>query len=473
MAIFNRLRSNIINFIDPKQHSHNKFNQSFYWGLGGGYTAYDTQQKTYIEKGYNINPFVYSIVNQMATKTASIPLYIKKVEDHQSLKKLKRLRLVTGNDLTIQQKIASFLLETKAFDKDELPFPLHMPNHNQTWVEFKALFKTFIKTTGNVYIYMLTVEEGKDAGTPLAVYLLPSQNLQIVLKDNANMLGLENPVKEYLLIEQRSYTRFESENVIHIKYANPNYDTNGRHLYGQSPLEAALKNIQSSNVGLDLNIKTLKSGGAFGFIHGKNTPITVTQAAELKERLVEMNNSPENLGKIAGVSADMAFTRISLTSDELKPFDYLAFDEKQIANVFNWTIDDGKRGDFGGTIKEIKKSRVTDNIIPDLNLLVEALNKHFLPRFKGYENTVIEYDVGELPEMQDDLTVLSEWLYKGLDRGTFNRNEIRSALRWVESSDPNMEIFTVQNDIMTLEEAIDSTFNIDEPNNIDPNVNGE
>ena len=87
-------------------------------------------------------------------------------------------------------------------------------------------------------------------------------------------------------------------------------------------MRAALRNIESSNSAMELNIKTLKSGGAFGFIHGKGPAgITQAQAKELKERLIEMNASPENLGKIAGVSAELGFQRISLTSEELKPFD--------------------------------------------------------------------------------------------------------------------------------------------------------
>ena len=44
----------------------NKFNQAFFKLIGGGFTSYDDNQKTYIDKGYNVNPFVYSVVNQIA-----------------------------------------------------------------------------------------------------------------------------------------------------------------------------------------------------------------------------------------------------------------------------------------------------------------------------------------------------------------------------------------------------------------------
>lgn len=441
----------------------NTFNEAFLWAVGGGYTNYDTDGKTYVNQGYNVNPFVYGMINQQATKTASVPYFIRKIDDKSSYKKLNRLELATKSNYTIQQRLQKILLENKAYSKEELDFPMDNPNKSQTWTEFMALYKTFLKLTGNVYIYMLSPEDGQDKGTPIQVYLLPSQFMQIIVKNNADLMGVDDPVEGYILIEGRSYIEFKREDVIHIKYPNPNYDENGEHLYGQSPLRSALKTIQSSNVSLDLNIKTLKSGGAFGFIHGKNQTFTAEQASEIKERLLEMNSSPEDLSKIAGVSAEIGFTRLSLTSDELKPFDYLKFDEQQIASVFNWSIEDENRGDFGGTISEIKKTRITDNILPDLKLLANALNEEFLPRFEGYEGTIIEFDVSELPEMQTNTGELVQWLSVSLDKGVVTRNEFRIAINYMESDDPNMDKYTVASDIMTLEEALDDTFKLDEP----------
>lgn len=459
MNYFDRMRSRIANYLLP---NHNIFYQAFLGALGSGYTQYDNQSKTYVEKGYNINPLVYSVINQMATKTTSVPIYVKQIEDKKALKKLQRIRNATGYNMTVQQKVAHLLLESKAFKSGEIDFPMDRPNPDQTWTEWIALYKTFLKLTGNVYIYILAPSEGPQAGVPQSVYLLPSHLMQIVVGDYKSMIGVESPVEGYMLIEGNQFVEFTSEEVIHIKYSNPNYDENGSHLYGQSPLRAALKNIQSSNTALDLNIKTLKSGGAFGFVHGKSTPLNQDQAKEIKERLLEMNADPGDLGKIAGVSAEMGFTRLSLTSDELKPFDYLKFDLKMICNVLGWSDkllnnDEGAKYD---NVNQFRKQVVTDNIVPDLELLISALNDRFLPLFKGYDNARLEFDVMELPEMQEDASELSKWLYEGLDRAVFNRNEIRKALRWVQLDNPALERFTVQDDVISLEEALDNDFNV-------------
>ena len=170
-----------------------------------------------------------------------------------------------------------------------------------------------------------------------------------------------------------------------------------------------------------------------------------------------MNTSTEDLAKISGSSAELAFTRISLTTDELKPFDYLNFDQKQICNVLGWddlllNNDSGAKFD---NVESARKRVVTDNIQPDLLLLQDALNQHFLPLFKGYENTEIVYDISELPEMQQDTKTMVDWAVMLLDRGVLNRNEVREVVTFVPLEDTNMDVYTVDKDLLTLDEAIE------------------
>lgn len=461
----NFIKRSIRNWLNSS--GYNKFNEAFTYQFGGTSTSYDANGQTYLDKGYNLNSVVFSIINQKSTKVSSIPYYIRKVEDKKSLNKLNRLVKATNNNPTVQQRVKQIALENKAFSEDEMPFPLERPNPNQNWAEFHSLYQTFLDLTGNVFIYMLTPSEGMNANTPIAVYLLPSQDVKIVLKNKADLMGVENPIKGYMLIQGKQYIEFESQNVIHIKLANPNYDESGEHLYGQSRLKAALRNVLSSNKAVDLNTKTLQNGGAFGLIHGKNAALTEAQAKELKERLKEMSNNPEDLAKITGVSGEVGFTRISLTTAELQPFAYLSFDEKQICNVLGWS-DKLLNNDNGAKYDNIQQERqrvISDSIYPDLKLLQDALNNYFLPRFKGYDNTQIIYDISELPEMQQDTKLLVEWAVLLLDRGVLNRNEVRDIATFDKLDDNKMDEFTVTADVLTLEEALDTEFNIEQPNN--------
>lgn len=365
---FNTIATNIA----AKLFGKNAFNQAFFQYWGGGYTTYDVNNKTYLDKGYNMNPDVYSCVNQMAIKTQSVPYSVKKIDDKDSYSKLRQLNEATKGLHSFIQSVKKLQLEKKAYSDKELPFPLESPNSTQTWSEVWALYKTYMKTIGNCYFYILSPEEGMNKGVPIQLYVLPAQSMQIVLKEQANMLGVENPIDHYILIEGNKMIKFDSSCIIHIKYANPNFDLNGEHLYGMSPLRSALRNINSQNSAIDLNIKTLQNGGAFGFIHAKNggTPLTSEQAQSLKERLIEMDASPERLSRIAGSSAEVGFTRISLTTDELKPFEYLSWDRKSICNVLNWPdelINNDGKAKLGNTdTVEARKQAITDNILPDM-----------------------------------------------------------------------------------------------------------
>ena len=430
------LIKNAINNLSGK----NVFNQAFFQYWGAGFTNYDNNNQNYIDKGYNLNPDVYACVNQMSIKTQSVPYCVKKIDDKQAYSKLSQLNMATKGLPSFIQSAKKLFLESKAYSDKEMPFPMESPNATQTWSEVWALYKTYMKTIGNCYFYILSPEDGMNAGVPVQVYVLPAHLMQIVLKANANMLSVESPIDHYILIDGNQMIEFAAKDIIHIKYSNPNFDLNGEHLYGMSPLRSALRNINSQNSAIDLNIKTLQNGGAFGFIHGKSTPLTPEQALSLKERLVEMDASPERLSRIAGSSAEVGFTRISLTTDELKPFDYLAWDRKTICNVLVWPdelINNDGKASLGSTdTNQARKQAVTDNILPDLKLLESALNKYFLPRFKGYENSVIEWDVTELPEMQSDIKDMMDWLKDA----PVTPNEMRTALKYETLNDDGMDV---------------------------------
>jgi len=435
----------------------NKYNKAFLHLFGMSTASYDDKSITYIEKGYKINPIVYSVVNQISVKASSIPFYIKKIDNKQEKQKRDNLIKAVNYNPTPQQQIKRILLESKAFKEDYLDIPLEKPNPLQNWNEFVSLYETFMCTTGNAYIYLLSPSEGQNAGVPIAWYLLPSQLMEIHVKSNADTLDIESPVSHYTLTMGQQDIRFEEDKVIHIKYANPSFDEVGEHLYGVSPLRASLKNIESSNEALGLNIKTLKNGGAFGFIHSKGGGLLDDQAKAIKERVLEMDTDTRRMSNILATSGELGFTRMSLTADELKPFDYLRYDMKMICNSLGWDDkmignDDGSKYDnFGIAMRK----GITNKIMPDLKLLEQAINTQILPKYKNYKNTVWEFDISELPEMQDDMAMMAGWIGTYIDKGIITRNEARIASKFVISDDVNMNEFTVQSDILTLAQSLD------------------
>jgi len=406
----------------------NAFNKSFYEFLGGQDAEYDHKRTTYLEKGYGLNPDVYAVISQQADKINSIPYYINKVKDEKSRNKLKQLQNATKGNLSLPQIKRQIELKERSYDNQDLAMPLKQPNPNQTWGDIFALYEVFMQSTGNFFLYLVRPENGVNAGQPTQVYVLPSHLIKIVIKENADLIDQENVIDHYMLTEGNQWISFDTPDVIHVKLPNPFFDFQGSHLYGMSPIRVLLKNIESSNDALSQNIKTMKNGGVFGFIHSKEgNTMTAEQATQLKEKMKEMDKNPSRLSHIAGASFPLAFTKISLDTDELKPFDFLKYDQKIICNVLGWSDkllnnDDGAKYD---NLNIIQKSVILNHIIPRLSLLAEGLNKSFIPLFKGYENAEIEWDWSELPEMQEDVKMLVE----AYGSGPFTPNELRAILK--------------------------------------------
>lgn len=443
-------------FFGKNKEVRNKFNESFFWGSNTTTINDDNDLKKYVDLAYNINPDVYSVISQMTNKAISIPYGVKEVKDEISHNKLNKLLGATKHTLNATQSIKALKLEYKALNQEEIKMPLDKPNNYQTWDEFFKLSYTFLKLTGNVYWYKVASEDGLNKGVPREVYVLPSHLMEIVLKEDAKMLIEESPIDYYILKEFNRFTKFKKESVVHIAVNNPNFGFNGEHLYGQSPLRSAWKNIEASNKGLDLNVSTLKNGGVFGFVHSKGSPFSEPQAKGLRDRIREMSNDEKDLGRIAGVSTELGFTKLSLTTDELKPFEYLKFNQKTICNVLGWS-DALLNNDNGGKYDkqtEERKRVITDTIIPDTKILSNAFTQEILSLFKGYEKTVFGWEYKEIPEMQDDLDSLINWIKNAVDTGLISRNEGRYAMRLEPSEDANMDLFTVKDDIMSLEDAI-------------------
>jgi hypothetical protein len=434
-------------FINPNK---NLFNESIYKYVGGLTMTYNRDLETLMVKGYGENPDVNAIINQQASKTTSVPYCVKKIDDKEAYKKLKKY----PNNPTFQQKLAISKLKRKAYESDtEMPMPIERPNVNQSWNDIFFLYKVFLKVTGNVYLYKQMIKEGPNAGKPLQMYILPSHWMQIVLKPNANFMSVDNPIDYYIMQQGNQFVRFPADEIIHIKRSNPFYDNNGSHLYGYSELMAAIRNITSSNNGIDNNTKTMLNSGVYGFIHAGDgaTPLTAEQGQSLKDRLVEMDNDSMRLSNIAGASAKLGFTRISLTTDELKPFDYLSYDRRTLANCLNWNVDllnEEKNGSGFGvdTMNEARKRVVTDNIKPDLDLLAEYLNLEFIQLYKGYEDAVIEWDISELPEMQTDMETMSKWV----NAVPLTLNERREVFNYEEMEDEMMNEVYIPTGIVNI-----------------------
>lgn len=451
-----------VNFFRNNKQQQNKYNMSLF-GFGEFTNNDDNDLTKYIKDGYNINADVFSIINQKSSKLVSIPYYIKDIKDSESHRKASNLLKAVNYNPSVTQKLRLAEYESKGLSDSEYPMPFEKPNPNQDWNEFFKLTEAFLDLTGNFYWYKQKPESGMNAGEPIALYLLPSNYVKIHVKQDSGLIGIENPIDYYELDMYNKLIRFEVDEIVHIGIDNPNFGLNGEQLYGQSRLRAVWSNVLSINKAKELNLEMLRNAGVFGFIHGKSHDFNPEQSQGIKDRLLKAKNSKEELSNIMGSSFDMGFTRISLTTDELKTFEHLKYDQKQICNALGWSDtllnnDDG--GKYDKQISELKRV-LTNSIVPDAKIIERAFNEGVLSEIKAYKGRALIFDYKELPEMQDDLKTLSEWVGANVDRGIINRTTARHILRLPEDNEPLLDVYTVKEDIMGLEEAMRPQDNIE------------
>lgn len=422
--------SNIAEWFNGKPKTTNAYNQAFFQYINGQKISFDYKRRSYLDAYLN-NPDINAIINQIVDKSNEVPYYIKKVADQKSYIKRERIMQSTKGNLSIQQLAQKKLFETKAFESEEIDLKLKRPNPLHTWKELFALYRIFMETDGNAYFYTVKAENGNNAGKIKQVYILPSNMVDIVLKKDSDTIIDDNPIDFYMLSEGDQRIKFPQEEIIHIKYANPNYDMSGSHLYGLSPLRAALKNIMSSDSALEHNVKNMKNGGVFGFFYSddKDTPLTADQALSFKEKLIDMNSDPANLARIAGASFKMGFQRLSLNADELKVIENLNFDRKVFANLLGWSdilLNSGDSSTYNN-IQQEKRRVLTGKVQAGLLLLQEAFNTRLVPFLEGCDDSCVwEWDVSEMPEMQEDMDKMIKWMKDAY----LTPNEIRQAVKY-------------------------------------------
>jgi HK97 family phage portal protein len=427
----------------------NKLNRLFFQSVGQVQIPLDVKNRWAIETAFLHNPDVYSILSQQASKTSSIPYWVKKKTNEQDYKAYQfKQKNLTTDTLSLLRLLQS---EKKALNSQEYkPLPLEKPNPLMGWNEFFQLTKIYFRGCGNVFWYVLRNESNQ----PIAIYVLPSHLMEIRLKPEAWSLNLESPILGYEIVYGQVSVPFLEEEVIHIKMPNPRWTFDAQQLYGQSPLTAAFLNAENQIQANKHLHKMFKSSGAFGFIYAKGDDLTPDQAEQFTQRIKEMDASKERMAKISGLAKEIGFQRISLANDELQPWTALAWDRKTIANVLGWPDEllngDGKSGLGGSEAKEARKIALMDNIYPDLLLFQEALNIRFIQDFKGYEGYVLNFDISEMPEMQDDFAKMLEWA----DTAPISLNEVRELIKFERRDEEGMDDIWISRNKVRLSEAM-------------------
>ena len=393
--------------------------------------------QTYVDKGYQYNADVYSVINLITRKAATAAPILYEIVDDRAFQKYKSF---TANMSKPQDIAEANHLRQKALVEVDERHPiiqtLHNPNDFQSFYEFMDNYLGFKLITGNSYVYGVGAVTGPNAGKFKQLYVLPAHLTRIVSG------GKYDPVKGYTITTAYDFQEIMAEKVMHSKYWNSDYSVEGSHLYGQSPLRAALRVLQQSNDAQTASVKMLQNTGAQGILFDNSTDsfLTPEQAAEIQRKYKAEYSGPENAGNIIVTSAKIGWQQLGLSSVDLEIMEAMKMNLRQLCNVYrvNSALLNDPDNKTYNNMYEARKALISDAILPELTSARADFNKWLVEPYNKSENKryFLDFDLDVFPELQEDKKEQIQYLERAW---WLTPNQKLEEMGYGRSEDPNMD----------------------------------
>ncbi len=403
-------------------------------GLIAGRVLYpDINEKKYVNDYCN-NSEVYAIIKRIAKTISTVPFYEYSINSKKHLNQYKSL---TTNAQTTADLAKAELVRVKALNEiidSETNRLLQQPNEYQSFSELIENLVGYKLITGNSYLWANRLESGKIQ----ELVVLPSQYVAIVSDGTIN--GVE--AYTFTLV---GWDNLPASDVIHMKYFNPYFDTNGQQLYGLSPLQAAYRTVQRSNDAKDTSVGMLQNQGPKGILYAdESNNFGQEEAGKLKEDFYNQYGTKtqagivQNAGKILIAGAKLGWVNIGLSPVDLQLVESEKITLRELCNVYgvNSALFNDPDNKTYNNMKEAKKEMLTQVVLPELVAIRDAFNRFFN---KNNSTSYIDFDLTVFPELQEDMKELSSILSQSW---WITPNEKRAAMRYEAMDDEVMnEIF--------------------------------
>lgn len=408
---------------------------------------------TYIQNGYQMNADVFTCVDLILTKLSLCTPTVFRVKKQNKTAVQKYRNLIQSGTKEGLYKA----LQIKAKNMDEVYFApisdlLNTPNRYQSGIDWMKHFFGFYLLTGNTYNYYNGINPSNKKWQEM--FVLPAQFMQIISG------GPLEPIKGYRVINQRFFGSdmfdFDANSVGHLKSFNPNYTNFGSQLYGQSPLMAYRMTLQKNKDGRIEANKQMVNGGALGFFSPKSADVkwTADQAADFKDQIIKKNrySGGDLIDRLYASPAAIDFQQVGLPVSDLMLIESLQFDRQDIANAYHVpiTLLNDMSASTDNNVAAHMKQFIYNVIIPLCNLGSDKLTRDICaPYSDGTYEYHIQYDALTLPDMQDDLATVAQWMAQAY---WITPNEKRQGMGFDTLADPMMDKILIPSNMMMLDD---------------------
>lgn len=423
---------------------------------GMGFTLWSGEDpKNFVEKGYVGNSIVYSIVSTISRKFAAVPWYLYKQRKSGVVKHYKAITSAYSEN----NRLDVLRLKNTGFDEvtDSPVLDLfEHPNRNQSGVEFMEQLMAMKLITGAAPVFL---NMGATGGKLVAMNVMPSQFIKLWPDES-----LEYISKVAYTITGSDYM-IPLEQFLYWKYHNPLFSNDGSHLYGLSPLRAALLNLQADNYGVEATANLFKNRGASGvFVPADNPVGSGVQADQLRKDLDELITTVENRGKAPYINKQLNWITFGMNAQELQLLEARRLSKEDFANVYNYPIVllNAERS-TDNNMTHMVKYVLTNTIYNELVSWRDHLNSVILPKVLGAQASqyYMDFDISEMPEMAQDTNQVVGYLK---DAWWLTVDEKRVAMKYDELGDEYTGKIYMPSSLTPIDMANDG------PDIIDPSI---
>ena len=434
MASFlQRIRNGLKAF--NSQQTNEQYNRFIYNVLGNNKITNSQYNDDFIDKGYKYNPTIYSLIQLISKSAITVPFKIYQKLDESAVKEYKGL---LSNGLNEESVFKSKLMRKHIFEEVEhsaLGKLLERPNPAQSFSVFLQELISFGKLTGNRFVYGIAPENGENKGVYSQLYNLPAHLIEI--KSD----GIFKPVSKYTMMYNESKYQLSAEEVLHIADFNPDYQGDGTHLYGQSPIEAGMRVLTTANEAVETNLKFLHNQSARGMLTPDDDQLTPTQAQQLKDALRRNYQGSKSANDIMITGKKFSWTNFGLSTSDLQLLESYNATIKDLCNLYGVPVQllNNTESTTYDNYRIARKVLFTNAIIPELNKIRDEFNRWLVPQYG--EDLYFDFDYSAIPELMPEQQQLIDNLSKSYWLTT---NEKREASGYgVDEDNPIMNEYLV------------------------------
>ncbi len=391
---------------------------------------------------------IYSIVRMLSTTAALIPLRGYLVKNDEAAKALKKIS--NTHKLPLQVKA----LELKAFEDlpetDGLNELLENPSSTMSKFEFYEACYIHLNLNGEVFLLKEKPLAGVNEGKTISFLIMHPQNVILKVTDT---LPRRVVAYDYRVDGQMIYENLPLEDVIHIKYYNPQLSFSGSELRGLSPIKVLSRRLTQMDSNTDVQTAQMQNGGVETIVFDETlaTEETKTVIDNRKDNFYRFLKNPANTGAPFFASGKMGSIHLGSTLADMKVIESAGIGFKKLCNAFGTSdiLFNNGEASTESNVKVMTARTYTNTTLPNVYRVRDGLKKGLLEDFKDGKKRDIREDISEITELQPNSKEMAEWLNVAW---WVTPNEKREMMRFEKSDNPLFEQPLIPAGLQTLDD---------------------